>query len=302
MEISYSSGMRRRMVWAAGVTLFAGIAVLFPVMDTENSSTARAEQGGLIDPATPPGVAPAGMSPARWRLVFSDEFNDTSVDVHRWNTPDQDRGVKNGAHGFWRPDNVAEHDGSLHIRYREDAACKSCYSSGAADSKGKYSLTYGLIEARVEIIRPDGVQSALWMMPSGSGMSNANCAAGADDGAEIDILEGNSQGARYHTDIHWNGYKDCHAHDAGDISAPALHGDSAYHVFGVDWSASALRFRYDDRTIRTVSEVNRIPDVDEYVRLSGGNFGCQCVEGDISTARLPVSMKVDWIRIYQPTG
>jgi hypothetical protein len=48
-----------------------------------------------------------------------------------------------------------------------------------------------------------------------------------------------------------------------------------------------------------VTDVTRIPDVAQYLRLSGGNFGCSCVDGDITQAELPVSMRVDWIRVYQ---
>jgi beta-glucanase (GH16 family) len=244
------------------------------------------------------GANPSTPSTADWQLVFSDEFDDTTIDGTKWNTPDQARGEKNGIRGFWRPDNVTEHDGALHIRFRQDDECPDvCYSAGAAATKGKFSLTYGRIEARIDVIRPDGAQSAFWLMPAGAGMADDNCAGAANDGAEIDILEGGRQSERYHTDIHWNGYGDCHAHAPADVPASGIH--NGYHVFGVEWTPTALRFTYDGQVVRTVTDVTRIPDVAQYLRLSGGNFGCSCVDGDIRQAELPVTMRVDWIRVYQ---
>ena len=59
---------------------------------------------------------------------------------------------------------------------------------------------------------PDGKQSAFWMMPNGGTFNwgKGPPTGNAQNGAEIDILEGNRQSEQYATNIHYDGYGPYH--------------------------------------------------------------------------------------------
>jgi beta-glucanase (GH16 family) len=164
----------------------------------------------LVDPQTPLQAVPASVSingNERWKLVFSDEFNDTVIEPTKWTVETTTRKrpdilVKSD------PMQVEEKDGNSYIYYRKSRTEENTYFAGRFNSRGHFATTYGYLEARMHIIKPDGYQVAFWMMPDQEGLTAPKGVTDgtANDGAEIDIIEGNKAEERYSTGLHWDGY------------------------------------------------------------------------------------------------
>ena len=256
----------------------------------------------LIDPATPANAGPIFSSNLKstpsgdWTLMFSDEFADTSTDTLKWNNLFKDKGWKDGIQSFWRPGNMAENGTSLSIKFKKD--WNNAYSSGNYNTSGKFEMAYGYWECRMHVVFPDGYQSAFWMMPSDGTLPGGVADGTANDGSEIDIIEGNSQSDQYATNLHWDGYGTYHRSSHVNVSASNLH-SNWMNVFGLEWTPEYLKFYYNGNVVRTISNSIQIAQIKQHVILSGGIFAGAWVDGDIFTASLPDWGYVDYIRVYK---
>ncbi len=263
----------------------------------------------LVDPKTPVQARPASSpvdSKDRWSLVFSDEFNDTTIDPAKWTVEKTSRK---------RPDimvkadaeQVEEKDGNASIYYRKSKTEDNVYFVGRFNSKGHFATTYGYLEARMHLVKPDGYQVAFWMMPDQEGLTAPKGVTDgtANDGAEIDIIEGNKAGDTYSTGLHWDGYaKPAHKSNGAMVKAPGLH-TQEYHTIGFEWSPTVLKFYYDGKLVRTIDKPMLIPQVPHYIIFSGSCFGVNdWVTGNVlqnkfiqdgGTARA----YIDYVRVFK---
>ena len=262
----------------------------------------------FVDKTTPPDVSPQVMdtsvSNQKWRLAFSDEFNDTVLDTSKWTI---EKVVKN------RPDivvysdenQVEEKDGNAFIYYRKSPINDTTYLVGRFYSKQKYSFTYGFIETRMHVVKPYGHQMAFWMMPEGKGMKYPDGVdSSANDGAEIDIIESTKANA-YSNGLHWDSYqKPYHKSNGQLIKTPGIH-EEEYHVYGLEWTNEFLKFYYDGKVIRTINNPKLIPHVEKFIWFSGMCFGeNNWLDGDIRCNEFIQKggvdkAYIDYIRVYQ---
>lgn len=144
----------------------------------------------FIDPATPKNVLPFVSEDSvskkelkkKWKLDFSDEFNDNVIDTFKWNI---ETSVKKRVDVTLYADKnqLEEKDGNMYIYYKKSNLHDSAYNAGRFTSKGKYAPIYGFLECRMHVVKPNGHQTAFWMMPQGNGMTNAGVYGTANDGA-----------------------------------------------------------------------------------------------------------------------
>ncbi|WP_395089678.1 family 16 glycosylhydrolase [Armatimonas sp.] len=262
-----------------------------------------------IDPQTPPQARPASSpvdSKDRWSLIFSDEFNGTAIDPVKWTVETTSRK---------RPDITVKADpaqvevkaGSACIYYRKSKTEDSTYFAGRFNSKGHFSTTYGYLEARMHLVKPDGYQTAFWMMPDQEGLTSPKGVTDgtANDGAEIDIIEGNKAGDTYSTGLHWDGYaKPAHKSNGAMVKAPGLH-TQEYHTIGFEWSPTALKFYYDGKLVRTIDKPTLIPQVPHYIIFSGSCFGVNdWVTGNVLQNKFlqdggTAQASIDYVRVFK---
>lgn len=263
----------------------------------------------FVDPQTPKNSLPNSAQDSSgvkqdWKVVFSDEFNDTVLDTTKWTI---EKVVKK------RPDivvysdenQVEEKDGNAFIYYRKSPINDTTYLVGRFYSKNKYSFTYGFIETRMHIVKPNGHQMAFWMMPEGTGMqSRIGVDSTANDGAEIDIIEGTKADA-YSLGLHWDSYeKPYHKSNGSLIKTPGIH-DQAYHTYGFEWTPTYLKFYYDGKVVRQMKDPKLIPHVAEFIWFSGMCFGeNKWLDGDIRKNDFIQNggvdkAYIDYIRVYQ---
>ncbi len=216
----------------------------------------------------------------KWRLDFSDEFNDNEIDTTKWNI---ETSIKKRVDVtlYADKDQLEEKDGNMYIYYRKSNISDTAYNAGRFTSRGKYAPVYGFLECRMHIVKPDGHQTAFWMMPEGKGMSKEGIDSTANDGAEIDIAEGNKT-ASYSLGLHWDGYaKPAHKSNGRQIKMPDIH-KTEYHIYGFEWTPTYLKFYFDGKVVATMTDKKLIPRVAHYIYFSGSCFGeSNWVDGDI---------------------
>lgn len=249
--------------------------VLF-VLTSCNKKKTNEDEYQFVDAQTPFDAIPTrnshGSDQIEYELVFSDEFEDFNIDTVKWNVQNdfyRDRGdIKVYADGK----QIEEKDGHLYIYYLKDPEREKAYLAGRIDSRGKYAPTYGFLESRMHFVKPNGHQTAFWMMPEGSGMGVPDGVdSTANDGAEIDIIEGNKANT-YSCGLHWDGYGAAHRTNGQEIEVPEFH-NKEYHIMGFEWNENYLRWYLDGEIVRELRNPKLIPKVPHFLYLSGSLWG-----------------------------
>ena len=124
-------------------------------------------------------------------LVWSDEFDDESLDPSKWTEfrCDGDRAVIRQG-GWWHTDFATIEDGCLHIsttyQTRGYGGGKAGWYSCGICTTGLFEQTFGYFEIRCVLPKGEGMWSAFWLLPEDSSHTVGN---GGLDGAELDVME-----------------------------------------------------------------------------------------------------------------
>ncbi len=265
----------------------------------------------LIDPQTPKDAQPfiladgikangltTNAAPAGYSLVWSDEFNATTLNSSKWNitvsatsrSPRPDKGI---SQWFYKADQVSL-NGSRLLLNAEKINSNTMYC-GSIDSKDKYMPKYGYMEVRVDNASiAKAVHTAFWLQ----GKNQGNIDGTGHDGCEIDVFESAfSNGAQTQSTLHWDGY-------GANTQSWTKHWQNwgsdihdGFHIVGLKWTSTSLTFYYDGAQMFTYSGVG-VPTVSEYLWLSvGASFG----DGDFASQPIGDLAKAqfDYIRVYQ---
>ncbi|HEX8867307.1 MAG TPA: discoidin domain-containing protein [Lentzea sp.] len=268
--------------------------------------------GGNPTPAPP--LPPNPTFPGR--LVWADEFNapaGTGPDAAKWQ-PEIGPGVNNELQ-YYTNNNNARHDGNgnLVLQARREvtpgSACPvdpvsgsgTCqYTSARLNTHGKFSFTYGRVEARIKVSSTQGLWPAFWLLGADFFDQRRpwpNC-------GEVDIMEhvGKEPNKVYST-LHAPAYFG--AGGAGsplDLGQPA---SSAFRTFAVEWDSSHMTFSVDGNRFFTVDrnqlESTRGPWVYDHPffiiinNAVGGDWPGPPGAG----TQLPQDMVLDYVRVYQ---
>ena len=286
------------------------ISCIFMSCSKDNNTSQVLPQYSFVDKATPTTSKPlinGSTTLDKWQLAFSDEFNDNQIDTLKWtvdksyiryNTDITIRSSEN---------NVEEKNGNIYLNYNKAPGVGSnLYYVGRFNSKDKYSTAYGFFETKMHVVKPNGYQTAFWMMPnSGTSMTNAGPHDGtANDGAEIDIIEGNKLNT-YSCGLHWDGYDVDHKGAGnGGVRATNMH-DTVYHVFGLEWTNTFLKYYFNGRVVWQTSDPKAIAHVSEYILFTGMCWGVNTwVNGDVTKNTFIQNggidkAYIDYVRVYK---
>ncbi|HEY8893853.1 MAG TPA: glycoside hydrolase family 16 protein, partial [Niastella sp.] len=127
--------------------------------------------------------AVAELAAVTYQLIWSDEFDGTSVNTGKWNIDNGNPNVNNELE-YYQAANAAVTGGNLVITARQQSMGGQPYTSAKLNSYGKFSVTYGRIEARIKLPMVQGTWPAFWMLGN-----NINTGAGWPTCGEIDIME-----------------------------------------------------------------------------------------------------------------
>lgn len=238
--------------------------------------------------ATPP--------PSGWTLSWADEFNGTALDTSKWNIEVNGNGGGNNELQYYtaRPENIRVAGGALVIEARKEAYMGKQYTSGRITTQNKASWQYGRMEARMKIPTGKGTWPAFWML------GNAISTVGWPASGEIDIMEHVNSEAFIHGTIHWSDQNNAYANYGGPSGSLDF---SQFHVYAVEWDASAIRWYVDGAKYHEVNIAGGINGTSEFhapyfflLNLAvGGNWPGS---PDASTV-FPNQMLVDYVRVYR---
>ena len=247
-----------------------------------------------------------------YQLMWADEFSgpDGSVpDATKWAIQTGGGGWGNNELESYtaRPANVQILGGNLIITaakedYTGADGIARHYTSARMQTKGLFSQQYGRFEARIKIPRGQGIWPAFWML------GNNIDTAGWPACGEIDIMENiGKEPSINHGSLHMPA-----AGTANDDQLTGMYtlpggaklGDG-FHTYAIEWSASAIKFYVDDNLYETqtpATATGRDWEFNQpfFIILNvavGGNFP----GAPTSSTTFPQTMKVDWVRVYQPT-
>ncbi|MBO4370847.1 MAG: family 16 glycosylhydrolase [Paludibacteraceae bacterium] len=269
---------------------------------------------------------------AAYQLVWSDEFNGTSLNTDVWN---YELGVGSNCdgNGNWErqeyvndANNIYVSDGNLVIKatytdhtYNNNGCSYSAYwKSGRINTKNKVKVRYGKIEARIKLPEMStGVFPAFWML--GSNYDGANMNGESNVGwprcGEIDIMEqmgsNMSNGGRITpTTLHW--YSNGNADYGGSLDVYGRFGTmpaNAYFIYGIEWTPDNISGYVCDGNGNNYTVVpNRnggtgygCPDAmkkDFFLLLNLAMGGTAVDEYPDAYSTATPTMYVDWVRIY----
>ena len=246
-----------------------------------------------VPTAAPTAVTTPGptSAPGDYTLVWSDEFEGSIGPDWVFETGNGSSGWGNNELQYYRRENASVVNGELVITVKQESYDGFNYTSSRMKTEGRRSWTYGKIEARIKLPTGQGIWPAFWML--GDNISSVSWPACG----EIDIMEHiNNEVTTYGT-IHWDA--DGYAHYGGSVSViPA-----EYHLYSIEWDSSAIRWYLDGVQFHEANIENNINSTEEFHRnmfillnvAVGGNWP----GSPDGTTIFPVTMHVDYVRVYQ---
>lgn len=183
---------------------------------------------------------------SRWKLLWSDEFNNgTYLDTTKWTARTQAGYADNGELEYYVPGQVSVASGNLVIKSNPDTSHSGYqYASGFLDTSGKYTFTYGRYEINAKLPYGKGLWPAHWLV------SAYLC---WPVGAEIDILESisNPMSQIYGT-YHFGAY--CNNNIAnGSMYDTHVDLSQSYHTYAVEWNQTSITWFWDDVAYKTIN-------------------------------------------------
>lgn len=206
---------------------------------------------------------------SEWVKIWGDEFSGNTMDSKRW--------VTQGWRGsVWNRFCSMTPNGHKLVNVFDDGYYNSyCFKmpedikkseqnvdmiSGAINSSGRFTMTYGRIEARAKTRKHTGNFPAFWMMPSGSTLSGS--LNKWPNNGEIDIWESINAQDAVHTTIHsgwtyWrsNGWPQPSQQSPASTKQTGANMD-LWHVFALEWDENELRFFVDGEQVFTYKNMH----------------------------------------------
>lgn len=231
-----------------------------------------------------------------WQLVWQDEFNTSIGPDWVFETGTGSGGWGNNELQYYRRENASIENGQLVITARQESFGGMSYTSARMKTQGRKSWTYGKIEARIAIPSFTGSWPAFWML--GSNITSV----GWPSCGEIDIMEHVNTNAEVNGTVHWTGTDGGHA----SYGSTTPVGVTGYHVYSIEWDASAIRWFVDGVQYNVINIANGVGSTEEFQRdffiLLNFAIGGNWPGFTVNNAALPAKMYVDYVRVYQNGG
>ena len=240
-----------------------------------------------------------------WQLVWSDEFDGTTLNTSVWGPVNMGTGFGNKELQYYssRPQNLSVQNGNLVINGLLETYTVGTtswkYTSAKVSTSNLKSFLYGKIEARIKLPGAgNGTWPAFWTLGYGSWPS---C-------GELDICE--FQGSvpdQYQSNIHTKNFNGTNGQNFHLVKPfPGISDD--FHVWGIEWTpttstaAAKIKFFFDGAQYWTYNSLSVTAadypfSTQIYLILNlaiGGTMG-----GTVDDAIFPKQMLVDYVRYYQ---
>lgn len=246
-----------------------------------------------------------GLTPAakcqtdNWKLIWQDEFSkDGKPDTSKWIFAERGKADWN----CYCSDDTSTaivRNGKLFLRgiVSKNESDTVAYQTGCISTKSKFSFKYGKLEVKAKLAKGQGSWPAIWLLPE----SNEH---GWPKGGEIDVMEQLNDDTIFYQTMH-SYFIDVLKHKDDPkyyTTAPFKVGE--FNIFGMEW--------YPDRIDLLINGTKTF----SYPKIENDSTGMQWPfnqkfyilldqalggkwPGPVKKEDLPVSMQVDWVRVYQ---
>lgn len=233
--------------------------------------------------------------PDGYKLVWSDEFEDNSLDLTKWNYDiggEPQWGNNELQYYTNRVENVYVSSGLLHIRAKKESYKDHEYTSGRLVTRNKFDFKYGYVEAKVSLPRGKGIWPAFWMLAAND-LDWPIC-------GEIDIIEAvNTENVIYST-CHWSS-EGGHAQYGEGTDSFDL---TQFHIYSMLWDENNIKIAVDGKTHFDILIKDGVGDTtafhSNFYFLINIAVGGDWPGFEIDDNQFPNEMQVDYIRVYKP--
>ena len=173
------------------------------------------------------------------------------------------------------------------------------YSSARLKTKGKFSQTYGRLEARIKLPEGQGIWPAFWML------GDSIDTLGWPECGEIDIMESIGPEAKtlYGT-LHGPGY--CGGENLGGFIQLDETLAGTFHVYGIEWQPEQISWFLDGKQFQTFRRedvgTRGWPFDQPFFLLLNLAVGGDWPGSPDSTTSFPQRLIVDYVRAYSCDG
>ena len=266
-------------------------------MAISSSSSATAPSSSSAIPSSSSAVpSSSSESPYFW----SDEFD--ALNTTKW-TFEIGTGASGWGNNEWeyytdRSENAYVQDGILHIRANKEDYKGSKYTSARMITKGKFSFTYGTVEARIALPVGKGIWPAFWMLGENiDAVSWPAC-------GEIDIIEAVNDENVFSGPNHWqyNGNHADYGNNTRDYYGTSKELDiTQFHNYKMVWNEKLIAMYVDDFKYQEIAIENAKDGLEAFhkpqffilnVAVAGNWPGFE-----VDDTQFPNEMLVDYIRV-----
>lgn len=223
-------------------------------------------------------------------LVWSDEFEETDIDLNKWSAT-QDVYVENGC-------------AVLPVSFQKDT---NNWSESWLTTEGRFGFQYGRLEARIKMTAYPGEFPAFWTMGYNKQSKDAQ---GDIDGCrwskcgEIDIMEeydANGVGANPGAALHWCNYW-LERNQSRSIGKLANLDTRQWHVYAMEWDADGIEIFYDEVSVGYIdyNELDYYNDMNPFSMPQFILFDNLIINEEVANTSLTPKMWIDWVRVYAP--
>lgn len=240
----------------------------------------------------------AGMN-----LIWSDEFDNDSLDPSFWNHDLGDGcpnlcGWGNRELQRYQEENIFMKEGYLVIQTRNEGE-NNYYTSARINTKDKYEFQYGRVDIRALCPEGKGLWPALWML--GSNIDDVSWPACG----EIDIMELiGDKPEQAHGTFHYGESFDLRQSKGVAEKLPLGRKYSeAFHVFSMIWQEDEVQLLIDDKVINTISKTEftnqNYPFNQPFYFIFNVAIGGQWPGSPDGSTMFPQHFVIDYVRVFQ---
>lgn len=234
------------------------------------------------------------------RLVWSDEFDSTALNLNKWSYQLGGNGWGNNELQNYTNQNAEVSNGTLKIIAKAEAFQGNNYTSSRIRSLGKGDFKYGRMEARMKMPIGKGLWPAFWMMPTD------NVFGGWPQSGEIDITEYlGQQPATIYGTLHYGRAWPNNSSTSQYFSTQGDKLNADFHTYAIEWTATSIKWFIDGYLFSTKTPANLgslpWPFTERFHFILNMAIGGKWPGSPNNTTIFPQTFEVDYVRVYDLT-
>jgi beta-glucanase (GH16 family) len=270
------------------------IILLLPVLILLSCSK-KSDLGNNVNVPPPVDTTKTTTDTTKYTLLWSDEFTGTSVDQTKWTFETGNLGV-NQEEEYYQASNATVANGYLSITAQNQPQGGQPFTSARMNTASKFSVTYGKIEARIKLPIGAGLWPAFWMLGAdiNSGVNWPSC-------GEVDIMEHINTDSLIYGSMHWSG-----GSQEQSVSLSLSSSPSEWHIYSVTWDTNSIKWYVDNTLYSTGNIANDVNSTDAFHKpffiIMNMAVGGSWPGSYVDVSKLPATMLVDYVRVYQASN